>query len=86
MTSLVFTWADYWNFYDSLADQKLRDHLETEAIGQGWLYRQSAAVQLVVLDKAPEEFIKRIVKELKPALQIRFGVNPYQDYIDKWSR
>lgn len=75
--ALQFTWEALWSFHDALEDQELKDFLQEEVVGHGWLYRQSAKEQKKVLTGAPQEFLKRIAKNLKPELQIEMGINPY---------
>lgn len=74
---LQFTWLDYWNYYEALEDKDLREHLEQEAIGQGWLYRQPVNGQVEVLSHAPKSFVSRISMELKPEAAIKLGFNPF---------
>lgn len=74
---LQFSWTDLWAYYEAIEDPKLKDHLEEEVIGQGWLYRQSAKEQKKVLTGAPESFVKRVAKNLRPEVQIDLGFNPY---------
>ena len=75
--SLQFSWDELWSYHDALADAALKTHLQEEIIGEGWLYRQPAKTQKLILAQAPPEFIQSIVSELKPEVAIELGFNPY---------
>lgn len=74
---LQFTWEALWSFHESLESQELKDFLQDEVVGQGWLYRQPARTQTLVLEHAPDEFVDRIVCNIKPEVAIKLGQNPF---------
>ena len=75
--ALRFDWPDLWDYHHSIEDPEIKAHLEDEVVGDGWLFHRSAKEQARVLSGAPEEFVKRIAKKLKPEVQINLGFNPY---------
>jgi hypothetical protein len=76
--TLVFGWDELWSYHDALADPILKAHLQQEVVGDGWLQRQSAKSQEQILAAAPKEFVEKIVKELRPEVAIKLGLNPYR--------
>jgi hypothetical protein len=76
--TLQFSWDEIWSYHDALADPQLKAHLQQEVLGDGWLQRQSAKSQEQILAAAPQEFVESIVKELRPEVAIKLGLNPYQ--------
>jgi hypothetical protein len=75
--SLQFSWPELWSYHDAL-DPILKAHLQKEVVGDGWLQRQSAKSQEQILAAAPKEFVEKIVKELRPEVAIKLGLNPYR--------
>lgn len=75
--ALQFSWEALWSYYQSIEDPEIKAFLEGQVVGEGWLSRQSAKEQSNVLKHAPEHFVKRIAKTLKPEVQIDLGLNPY---------
>lgn len=76
MTSLTFTWADAWNYYEQ-ADNEIKQALEQEVIGEGWLFAQTEKTQTEVLRDAPKDFLKSIASRLRPETCLKLKINPY---------
>lgn len=75
--ALNYTWAELWEYYESIEDPKIKAQLREEVLGQGWLQSRAAKVQTKVLEGAPKELVDSIHKFLRPEVQIVLGYNPY---------
>lgn len=75
--ALTFSWAEIWEYYDSITDPEIKAQLQKEIVGQDWLATRSAKEQKRVLEGAPKEFLDSVRKVLRPEVQIVLGYNPY---------
>lgn len=76
MASLPFTWTDAWNYYEQ-ADNEIKQALEQEVIGEGWLFAQTEKTQTEVLRDAPKAFLKSVASRLRPETCLKLKINPY---------
>ena len=56
MTSISWTWKDFWNWYKSL-DEEERFHAVYSLIEDGWMENLASEVQIEVIRYAPEEIL-----------------------------